>query len=136
MREMPYKIFTDGGCLGNPGPASAGVVILSADDKEIYKAALYIGRATNNIAEYTAVKEGIEAALRLELKNIEVYSDSQLVIRQLNGDYKVKSLPLKEIFIKIKALETKFSKLKYVHLKREYTKVPHDLAEKMLTGKV
>jgi ribonuclease HI len=129
---MAYSIYTDGGCRGNPGPAAAGIVIFDSSKKEIYKSAIYLGQATNNIAEYTAVLEGMQAALRLEIKDIEIYTDSQLVIRQLNGLYKVKSLPLKEIFIKIKELETKFHSVEYVHLKREHTEIPHNLAEEML----
>ncbi|MEA3506687.1 MAG: ribonuclease HI family protein [Elusimicrobiota bacterium] len=129
---MTHRIYTDGGCRGNPGPAAAGIAILDSSKKEIYKSAIYLGQATNNIAEYSAVLEGMRAARRLKIKDIEIYTDSQLVIRQLDGLYKVKSLPLKEIFITIKKLETKFSSVKYVHLKREHTQVPHNLAEEML----
>ncbi|MBN2406296.1 MAG: ribonuclease HI family protein [Elusimicrobia bacterium] len=129
------KLYTDGACWGNPGPASAGAVIYDDAGREIYKGAVYIGEATNNIAEYTAILEGLRAASRLGITSLKVYSDSELVIRQLNNQYKVKSEQLGSIKKEIAVVAGKFSFLEYRHLEREKTDVPHKLAENILKNR-
>ncbi len=100
---MKLLIFTDGGSRGNPGPAAVGIVILDEKQKEIFSKACYIGWATNNQAEYRAV---LEALLWLKnncqgVEKAEFWLDSQLVVAQLNGRFKIKSLNLKPLIFQI-----------------------------------
>ena len=113
-------IHCDGGARGNPGPAGIGFVVKN-NDEILYKYSLFIGRATNNVAEYTAVLKAMEW-----LKNYEVggevifYLDSLLVVKQLGGYYKIKNLALKNLAIKIKNIQNKITaKIKFVHIPRE-----------------
>jgi ribonuclease HI len=90
-------VHVDGGARGNPGPAGIGVVITDARGNELARANDYIGVATNNVAEYRAVLLGLERARALGARKVAVVNDSQLVARQLTGDYKVKSAALREL---------------------------------------
>ncbi|MFH1415783.1 MAG: ribonuclease HI family protein [Elusimicrobiota bacterium] len=127
-----YKLYTDGGCLGNPGQSAAGVVILDSADNEIFKGSVYLGEGTNNTAEYAAVFEGIKIAGNLNIKRLDVFSDSELIIKQLNGQYKVKSVSLKEYKDRIEVLKENFKEIKFRHIRRSHTEEPHNLAEAML----
>ncbi|MFC2091489.1 ribonuclease HI family protein [Elusimicrobiota bacterium] len=133
--DSTYKLYADGGCLGNPGLSAAGILILDKDDNEIFKSAVFLGQGTNNSAEYSAILEGLAAAARLKIKNIDVFSDSELVIRQLNNEYKMRSEFLKYFKDEILKLSTAFSNITFNHLKREYTDQPHRLAESMLNSR-
>jgi ribonuclease HI len=95
------KIYTDGAARGNPGHAAAGYVIFKGD-KLIKKSAIYIGKATNNVAEYTAMINALRAAPKDN--EVEIYSDSRLVVNQLNGNFKVKKEHLKPLYAKAKIL--------------------------------
>ena len=113
-----YVLFFDGCSKGNPGHAGAGAVIYK-NDKEIWSGSLYLGNnQTNNFAEYNGLLLGIENAIRLNIKNLLVKGDSLLVIKQINGQYKVKSESLFVIFNKIKELEKFFDKIIYQHVYR------------------
>ena len=106
------KIYTDGAARGNPGHAAAGYVIFK-DDKLIKKSARYIGRSTNNIAEYRAVINALRAAQKG--KGIQLFSDSRLVVNQLNGTFKVKKEHLQPLYAKAKILmKEKGIKIKWV----------------------
>ena len=96
-------IFTDGASFGNPGPMGIGVVIYK-DNLRIEELSEYIGEGTNNVAEYTAVIRALETAHHIGDMKVHIKSDSELVIRQLNGDYKVKDLKLKPLKRKIEHL--------------------------------
>jgi ribonuclease HI len=85
------KLYTDGGARGNPGPAGIGFVLLDSDDKLLAEEGRYIGEATNNVAEYRALLLGLEWALARGIDRLEVYSDSELMVRQLKGEYKVRN---------------------------------------------
>ena len=91
-------IFTDGGARGNPGPAGIGVVLFDDKDVRIGEIAKYIGPATNNIAEYLAVVYGLQEALYLGAGKVILNVDSQLIARQLKGEYKVKDQNLRKFF--------------------------------------
>ncbi len=116
-----WKLYSDGGSRGNPGEAAIGYVIY---DKEeiVYEKARPIGIATNNIAEYTALLEGLESLLKLKVKQVEAFLDSELVVKQVKGEYKVKNHELKIIYYKIQELITKFDSFKINHVKRAYNK--------------
>lgn len=107
---MKYIIHVDGGSRGNPGPAGAGVVIRSADGGVVAGAGVYIGEATNNVAEYRGLIEALDRARELGATDVRVFSDSQLVVRQVNGIYRVKNAGLRPLFDevcrKIGAFET------------------------------
>jgi ribonuclease HI len=115
---MKLEIFTDGGCSGNPGPASIGVVIKS-DGKTIKEISRPIGNATNNIAEYTAMIVALEEALVLKADEVFVKTDSELMYKQIIGKYKVKHEGIKPLFDQVKQLEGKFKRAEFKHVPRE-----------------
>jgi len=124
------KIFCDGGARGNPGPAGIGFVA-KRNNEILMKYSLFIGKATNNVAEYTAVLKAMQwlnnevanvQPSGMQQKNTEVvfYLDSLLVVKQLGGYYKIKNLALQKLAEKIKSIESKLKlKIKYVHIPRE-----------------
>jgi ribonuclease HI len=124
------KIHVDGGARGNPGPAAIGAVL--DDGRQQVFISEYIGRATNNIAEYTALQRALEKARELKADSIQVFSDSELMVKQLTGIYKVKNENIKKIYNSIKSLATGFSKIEYVHVRRQYNKEADSLVNKAL----
>jgi len=120
-------IYTDGASRGNPGPASIGVSICEAGE-EIETISRAIGIATNNIAEYTALLEGLEKAVDMQAKVVHFKADSELMIKQLKGEYKVKNPDIKIIFNKIKNLVSQISKVSFTHVRREYNQRADTLA--------
>lgn len=122
-RLESIKLFADGGSRGNPGPSASGFVLLNMDDEVIYKKGIYLGITTNNQAEYQALKFGLEEAKRREVREVEVYLDSLLVINQMKGLFKVKNRDLWPIHEAIKELATYFKKVTYTHVPRELNKL-------------
>ncbi len=96
---MRVVVHVDGGARGNPGPAAVAAVATDADGEPLAERKLYIGEATNNVAEYRAVLLGLELARDLGAEEVEVVNDSELVARQIGGEYKVKHAGLKPLFI-------------------------------------
>lgn len=129
-------VFTDGGARGNPGPAGIGVQILSEQNEVLGELSEYIGEATNNVAEYTAVKRALEHMLTLfpdsKALQVDFKLDSQLVERQLNGAYKVKDTTLKTYFDAIKELIHEFASVSYTHVRREENKEADRLANEAM----
>jgi ribonuclease HI len=115
-------IYTDGGARGNPGPAAAGVVIYDEHRKIIGKHHHYLGEATNNQAEYQGVILALTEAAKLGAEEIDFFLDSELVVSQLKGDYKVKNKDLGALFVKVWNLSQKFKKIRYFHVPREENK--------------
>lgn len=111
-------IYTDGASKGNPGRASIGVSLLE-DNEEIATVSKAIGIATNNIAEYTALLEGLKKAISLGYHNIQVMADSELMIKQLNKEYKVKNPDIKVIYDQIQTLIKDLKTIKFTHVRRE-----------------
>ncbi|AGB41777.1 ribonuclease HI [Halobacteroides halobius DSM 5150] len=125
-------MYTDGGSRGNPGPAGVGAVIYNNGQKveELFE---YIGRATNNVAEYKAVILGLKLlADNYSQAKIEIKADSQLLVKQLTGEYKVKSDNLKPLYQQIKELITNFSKVEFTHIPREENKEADALANQAM----
>jgi len=116
---MEVIMFTDGGSRGNPGPAAIGVVIKNKSGETIQKIGKYIGESTNNDAEYKALLEGIGSLKEMKVKSVICFLDSELVVKQLNGLYKVKNANIKTLWKKIKELEKNFGSITYTHVKRE-----------------
>lgn len=126
------KIYTDGSSLGNPGKASFSFIILK-DGKIIVKKSGELGIKTNNQAEYIAVIESLKETLRQGYNNVEVYSDSLLLINQINGKYKVKSENIKNLFMEINRLKEKFESISFNHISRDnkFLKLVHKEAKKI-----
>ena len=121
--EQKLIIFTDGGARGNPGPAGIGAVFYVEDSSgsqvrtgEIKK---YIGEATNNFAEYTALITALEGAAQYGHKRVECFLDSELVVKQLTGKYKIREGTLKPLAAKVLALTNKFEQINFTHVPRE-----------------
>lgn len=113
-----YCMMFDGCSKGNPGPAGAGAVIY-ANNTEIWSRAIYVGnRETNNLAEYTGMLLGLNEAVRRKIRVLTVKGDSEVVIKQMLGKYKVKSENLLDIYEQSKELEKHFDKIEYIHVYR------------------
>ncbi|EKD33032.1 MAG: ribonuclease H [uncultured bacterium] len=112
-------LFADGGARGNPGPAGSGAVLYSKDGKEIATVSKYIGNTTNNQAEYTAIVLGLSKAMELEAEEVDVYLDSELAVKQLNGQYKVKNPEIAKRFLEVHNLRLKFRNVRFSHVRRE-----------------
>ncbi len=109
----------DGGSRGNPGPAAIGLTISAPDGKTIYELGEFIGRATNNVAEYTALVRGAQAARRLGVKKLRILADSELVVRQITGVYRVKSPDLRPLYMQALAELRTIPKWSIEHVYRE-----------------
>ncbi len=125
-------IYTDGGARGNPGPAGIGCVIYDEKNKIIAEISKSIGHATNNQAEYQAVISGLEKAHQLGAKDLEFYLDSELVVKQLKHEYKVKNRELAPLFLKIHNLTMSFKKINYKYIPREKNKLADKLVNKAI----
>ena len=116
------RIFCDGGSRGNPGPAGVGAVVLDASTEPariLTTVSRTIGIATNNVAEYQALIDGLEAAAIYGAPRVEVRADSQLLIRQLEGRYRVKNAGLQPLFAQARALLRSYAEVDLVHVYRE-----------------
>jgi len=125
-------IFTDGGARGNPGPAGIGVVIFDDKGIRIGEIAKYIGPATNNIAEYLAVVYGLQEAVYLGADKVVLNVDSQLVARQLKGEFKVKDQNLRKFFDLAVSLSQRFDSMEIREIPRERNKEADNLVNKAL----
>jgi formyltetrahydrofolate-dependent phosphoribosylglycinamide formyltransferase len=105
---MKVIVHTDGGSRGNPGPAAAGFVLDDVDGRRLQAKAFYLGETTNNVAEYTALIRALEAARKLGATEVAVYTDSELMVRQLSGVYKVKSEAIRPLFEQVNELRSQF----------------------------
>jgi len=127
-----YKLFTDGGARGNPGPAGIGGVLYNFQDQKIVDFSVYLGEATNNQAEYKALLKGLELALEHKVKNLDCYLDSELVVKQLKREYKVKNKDLASLFVKAWNLSLKFKKITFNHITRDKNTVADALANQAM----
>ena len=109
----------DGAARGNPGPAGAGVLILGPDGEVVERVHRWLGEATNNVAEYRALLLGLERAQALGFTDLEVCSDSELLVRQLNGQYKVKHPTLRELYAQAVERIGEFQRVHIRHVPRE-----------------
>jgi ribonuclease HI len=132
--NMKIKLFTDGGSRGNPGPAAIGIAIYAEDGAVIKKIKKTIGGATNNQAEYQAIVCGLEAARELKATEVACFLDSELVVKQINGQYKVKDQGLAVQFMKVWRLKSQFKKISFKHIPREKNKLADALVNEALDG--
>lgn len=117
------KIYTDGGSRGNPGDSSCAFVICEMDDTVVEKSGYYMGMATNNQAEYYGMIKGLERARDLGIDKVSLFSDSQLVVNQISGFYKVKNQELAPLYQQLRDLAQSFEKISFTHIPRELNKI-------------
>lgn len=116
-------IYSDGGARGNPGPSAIGVLICNAAGEALQEHMEVIGEATNNIAEYTAVIVALELAKKLGGREIDYYVDSELVARQISGQYKIKAPHIRSLYNQVMASGKFFSKITFTHVPRTHEKL-------------
>ena len=129
---MKMFIYTDGGARGNPGPAAAGVVIKDEIGKILAEYGEYLGKQTNNFAEYSALISGLKKAKELGATEVECIMDSELVTKQMNREYKVREPGLQKLFIQAYNLSAQFKKVKYRHTYRDGNKEADRMVNKIL----
>lgn len=125
-------IYTDGGARGNPGPGGIGVVIYDVNKKKLAEVSEFIGQSTNNQAEYKAVIAAMKKAKELRGQELDFYLDSELIVKQLKREYKVKNRELAPLFLQIYNLEMGFKKVSFQHVPREMNKEADALANKAM----
>ena len=135
MNSKRFKIYSDGGSRGNPGPAAIGAVVTDLDTNEVLEISDYIGETTNNQAEYKALIMALEKVKELGGVEIECYLDSELVVKQLNGQYKVKDVGLGPLFIKIHNIRQGFKKIHFHHVPRSLNKEADRLVNEVLDNR-
>lgn len=119
---MKLIINTDGGSRGNPGPAGIGVIIRNDAEEIIFEHGAYIGEATNNIAEYSALIKALETARDLGATDLLVRMDSELIVKQMQGLYKIKEPTLQGLAAQVLKLRNSFTSVTFTHVRREYNK--------------
>jgi ribonuclease HI len=130
---MQFTIFADGGSRGNPGPAGAGAIVRDEYGKVVAEVSEFLGHTTNNVAEYTGILSALETLLSLEGEHaseasVVVKMDSLLVVKQMNGEYKIKHPNLMPLAARVKELTRKFKSVSFAHVYREHNKEADKLA--------
>ncbi len=141
VREVPsaavvpgtrMRVYSDGAARGNPGPAGAGAVLVAPDGQVVDRLGKYLGIQTNNFAEYMGLLIGLERARDLGVKEVEVYADSELMIRQLDGKYQVKSPTLRPLYEDARRLLKGFSRVKLVHVPRAQNSAADEMSNRAI----
>lgn len=127
-KRRNLKVYVDGAAEPNPGPSGVGVVIYDEKEKKIKEVKKYIGLATNNVAEYKALIQGLKESKNLLAQTVDVFSDSQLLINQMNGRFRINDKNLRRLFQQAKNLEGKFDKVTYHLIGRNKNKIADQLA--------
>lgn len=125
-------IYSDGGSRGNPGPSASGYVIIDSRNEVVAQGGEYLGITTNNQAEYHGVRIGLEKALEMGYTQIDFRLDSMLVVNQMNGIYKIKNRELWPINERIRELMTKFEKVSFSHVRREFNQLADGMVNRTL----
>jgi ribonuclease HI len=112
-------LWSDGAARGNPGPAGIGIMLKTKQGQVLVAEGRFVGHTTNNVAEYKALLLGLERALERGVRRLEVFADSELLIKQLRGQYRVKNAGLKPLFNQAKALIQRFDSVRLEHVRRE-----------------
>jgi len=132
--EIPPEatLFADGGSRGNPGPAASGAVIVDLAGEVVAESGLFLGVATNNVAEWTALLIGLEAATERGIRRLAIRMDSELVVKQVRGEYKVKHATLQPLHRKAMALLRRFEHVDIRHVPRKLNKLADALVNAVL----
>jgi ribonuclease HI len=126
------RLYTDGGARGNPGPAASAYVLEAADGTVLDARAAAIGVATNNVAEYRALLAGLAKAVEVGVTELEVVSDSELVVKQMRGEYKVKNATLRELSLEAARLGRAIREVSYTAVRREHNELADRLVNEAL----
>src|SRR5438067_9614937 len=129
---MKARLSTDGGARGNPGPAAYGYVLEAEDGHVLAAHGEAIGTATNNVAEYRGLVAGMTKAAELGIDELEVVSDSELLVKQMQGDYRVKNEALKALWEEASDLESKFRRVRYTAVRRAHNELADSLVNEAL----
>jgi len=129
---MKYNLYTDGGSRGNPGHSAVGVHCTDNTNKEVFKFKKYIGISTNNQAEYTALIEGLQLCIQKDIKDLTCFADSELMVKQLRGEYKMKNPGLKPLYENVLKLRESFNSITFNHVMREKNSVADSLVNESL----
>lgn len=129
---MRAKLWTDGGARGNPGPAAYGYVLEDEDGALLAAHGEAIGEATNNVAEYRALIAGLEKAADLEVDELEVISDSELLVKQMRQEYKVRNEALRELWAEASRLARQLGSVRYTAVRREHNELADQLVNEAL----
>jgi ribonuclease HI len=126
------RLFTDGGSRGNPGPAAYAFVLEAEDGTVLDARGEAIGVATNNVAEYSALVAGLERAVEVGVDELEVVSDSELMVKQMRGEYKVKNRALQDLFLDASRLARSVGRVSYTAVRREHNELADSLVNEAL----
>ena len=125
-------IYSDGGARGNPGPSGIGAVLYDENKKLLAEISEYLGETTNNQAEYRALIFALKKAKSLGGEDLSCYLDSELVVKQLKREYKVKNAELAPLFLEVHNLSLNFKKIEFIHVRREFNKEADRLANEAM----
>jgi ribonuclease H / adenosylcobalamin/alpha-ribazole phosphatase len=126
------RLFTDGGARGNPGPAAYGYVLEAEDGTVLAAEGRAIGSATNNVAEYSGLIAGLRKAAELHVPDVEVVSDSELMVKQMRGEYRVKNAALRALSVEAASLAREFANVEYRHVRRAQNELADRLVNEAL----
>lgn len=126
------RLYADGAARGNPGPAGAGAVIVSADGHVVAKVGKFLGESTNNVAEYMGLILGLRRAKAMGIKEIDILADSELVVKQLNGEYQVKAEHLRPLYDEARALLGGFAHAAVSHIPREQNEAADEMSNRAI----
>jgi len=126
------RIFCDGAARGNPGPAGAGAVLYTADGRLVERLGRYLGHKTNNHAEYQGLLLGLQRAVELGAREVEVYADSELLVRQLRGEYRVRSKGLLPLWQRARELLGRFDRVRLAHVPREKNREADEMSNRAI----
>ncbi len=126
------RVFTDGAARGNPGPAGAGAVVLDGEGRVLARLGRFLGKQTNNVAEYQGLLLGLRRAHQMGAREVEVRADSQLLIRQLQGKYAVKNEVLKRLHEEALALLRSFDRYELLHVPREQNALADEMSNRAI----
>ena len=132
MTDPAFNLYTDGACRGNPGYGGAGAVLLDGNGSTVASVKKFLGLCTNNVAEYRALILGLEEALNRHCKKVNIFLDSELLVRQINGVYKVKDETLKVLMREIRRLLTALDEYTVEHVGRSQNHMADKLANEAI----
>ncbi|MGI6129085.1 MAG: ribonuclease HI family protein [bacterium] len=131
---MKVIVHTDGASRGNPGPAAVGIVITDENGTVLVELSEYIGETTNNVAEYRALLRGLQEAVRLNAKEVLIYGDSQLMIKQMNGEYRVRHPNLVPLYNDARNMVRSLGQVSFTYVPRSKNTRADELANQALDG--